>query len=132
MRIAFVSIGVISLLVLNGCSRSPEQIYEAVLGELEESVQVLNAEDQQMLDCCIWLHFRTDSIAFESSFADFTRQSIDYDQWSLSQDEAPWWKPENLGDIVEYFERTSSDGRLREGVYTNTIRDEVFYVNYYD
>ncbi|GAB5551289.1 MAG: hypothetical protein Sapg2KO_08800 [Saprospiraceae bacterium] len=120
----------ISLILLSNCDRDPNKIYEAVLGEIPISVHVLNAQDQYVSDCCIWLHFEISKNDLRKIIVDFEEQEIKLWKWkSNNPPNMDWWKPDLMEGEILYFERRSTDFEVTEGIYTNDKFNEVYYVN---
>ena len=121
------------ILSFGNCSRGPNQLFYDLLGEIPESVILHNSQDILPLDCCIWLHFSISETDYERLFNDYYVQKLDYQKWSsVTPPEVDWWKVEDFGVQGIYLEKISEGGNLIEGVYTNTKRNEVYYVSYHN
>ena len=110
------------------CNRSNERIYKAMFYNLPESAIVFHAQDQAILDCCIWLHFKISKTDLLPLLDSCKQENVDFKRWTLA--ETPkWWKPENLKGDVKYFTRTVSHGRRSRNFYVNSDYTEVYYVD---
>lgn len=124
---------VILVLFLVACSRSPKQIFQALFGKVRESVQIIHGQDQEIFDCCLWLHFKISESDFNQLFNDYSPEKLNYGKWSgVTPYGVNWWHPQIFKEEGLYFEHKSEDERLIEGVYTNSKKTEVFYVNWYN
>ncbi len=110
------------------CNRSNERIYKAMFYNLPESAIVFHAQDQAILDCCIWLHFKISKTDLLPLLDSCKQENVDFKRWTLA--ETPkWWKPENLKADSKYFTRTVSLGRRSRNFYVNADYTEVYYVD---
>ena len=113
------------------CERSPERLYKVLLGKTPTSVTILHGKDQYFLDCCIWLHFKISEPDLKGILKDFEQQEIKMWKWKSNlPPNMDWWKPEQLGSEVLYFEKASDNYQEGEGIYTSNKFDEVYYVNW--
>jgi len=113
----------------NSCSRSPENIFEAVFGEISETVQVKHSQDQLPLDCCIWLHFTIAKSDLTKIINDFSESDLDYKKWkAVLPPKMDWWNPQKFKKKGFYLEKESD--REIEGIYINQDKNEAFYVNW--
>lgn len=119
-------------LFFSSCSRSPNQIFEAIFDEIPESVKIINGQDQLPLDCCLWLHFEISEDDFNLITEDYIEIELDYERWTGVLPVVDWWNPSKFKEEGIYLERESNDARMIEGVFTNKKRTEVFYVNWYN
>lgn len=125
LHLLIVTLGICS------CLRNSNQIFIAIFGKLPKSVQLLHSQDQQILDCCLWLHFSIDESDFHQLFDGYNLEKLDFQKWKYVKPPGlDWWKPSEIEGEKLYFEKTSEEGRLIEGIYTNSQRSEVYYVNY--
>ena len=121
------------ILIITSCSRTPEQMFNAIFDKTYESVKVIDGQDQMILDCCIWLHFNVSESDFNLIFHDFEIKETDYSQWDgLVPPGMKWWTPSNFKNRGKYKEKISEDGRITEGIYFNDNKNEVYYVNWYN
>lgn len=120
-------------LFLGACSRTPKQIFKALFGEVPKSVVIIHGQDQEIFDCCLWLHFKISESDFNKLFNGYSSEKLDYGKWTgVMPYVVTWWHPNTFKEKGIYFERKSEDERLVEGIYTNIEKTEVFYVNWYN
>lgn len=125
-KIAFI---ILTTFMLVSCSdRKPQSIFCAVLDcDKLKSVKILNAEDQDFSECCIWLHFTIDSTELVNAI----RNCIEHDFFvcDTTEFEAKWWNPKKKGVDIKCFSRNVNGSR--ETFFVNPSMTEVYYQNYH-
>lgn len=114
------------ILLMTSCKRTPEEMFNAVLDkDILKSAKIIHAKEQQIGDCCIWLHFTVDSIELKKYLKDF---KTDEYLIGLNLNYPPqWWHPDSFGEEIKSFWRDQND--LKETFYINKSWTEVYYKN---
>lgn len=82
----------LTAVLLLGCTRSPEAIFIAVFDEHPKSLVLIEGQDQYILDCCLWLHFKIEREDLEQILSKgFTSDEVDYTQWNSVSPQLDWW-----------------------------------------
>jgi hypothetical protein len=117
------------LFIFSSCwDRSPNKIYSALLKNLPNSVQVLHSEDQEFLECCIWLHFKIKKKDLLPILDTLEQEQPNFSAWNRLG--APdWWNPSRLGNNPSCYTWRHRYKMRSKNFYVNESMTEVYYVD---
>lgn len=128
MRIKKIIFFILTITLFSCGDRRPMKIFCALFDcDKFKSVKIIHSEDQDFLECCIWLHFTIDSDELTNELSNCREREITNFS-NIAEHEAKWWIPNKMGTKIRCFSR-DKNGCI-ETFYVNEKFTEVYYNNY--
>ena len=117
-------------LIYFACNRSATSLYKVMFNSPPpKSVKFKNSQDIYIMDCCLWLHFKIDSLDLNNLLKEgFTQEKLWLDSNNTPPEAKSWWHPDKLGSNALFYTKEKENSKLE--LYTNVSKNEVYAVYY--